>query len=286
MRLDEDAVRLLEAMHRGCAVRLDDEDGLRWHVEPRTVIPMRLYGEDEITLVDPDSDETLSGKQAGPRRRLDDWPQGQPYLRLGAGVLLIRTGLAARRGIALLLTSTGRSLAASRIGEGVDISGSPIHARMDLPAPLLEISEEPIEFNPFHAVDADQRLTILPAPGRRGVVLRFSAAGRRLDTTIDEEDLRRTIVELRQAIDLRNRLLVRPSGNTRLLKGGRGEKIEIEAIEDFERAIVALRAPNIEAFIEAIERALSDDVATVLQPIAVAYGTFDAVLSSTMMGNP
>ena len=49
---------------------------------------------------------------------------------------------------------------------------------------------------------------------------------------------------------------------------------------------MALRAPNIEAFIEAIERALSDDVATVLQPIAVAYGTFDAVLSSTMMGNP
>lgn len=253
LRLDEDAVRLLEAMHRGCFVSLDDDDGLRWHVEPRTVVPMRLYDEDEITLVDVDSDEMLSGTTAGPRQHLPDWPEDEPFIRLGAGILLIRTGLAVRKGTSLFLTPRGRVLAASRIGQGVDIAGQAVDSEPGIAAIAYEVSEGQIEHSPFRLIEGDQRITVLPSPDGDGAVLRLSAGTRRMDAALAKTDVKRTFATLRQAIDRRGRCLEPLSETTRLLKGGRSEKIEIEGLQDFERAIVALRPPHIDAFMEAVE---------------------------------
>lgn len=276
--LDADAVRLLEALHRGCTVRLDDGDGLRWHVEPRIVVPMQLYGDDDVTLVDLHSDEMGQGVAVGTRRHMPDWPTDDPYLRLGAGVLLIRTSLAVRKGILLVLTPLGRSLATSRIGPGVDIAGRPVTDDPDVTVPAIEITKDPIEMMPFEAVEAEQRITIM-AVDRRSAIIRFEAGGRRADAIIERRDADLAFATLAAASEQQTRCLVPLSDTTRLLKGGRGERIEIETMQDFDRAIAALHGPDVEAFVTGLRRALDSDVTTVLQPVAVAYGRFDVVLT-------
>lgn len=273
-------MRLLEAMHRGCSIRLDDRDGLRWHVEARIVIPMRLYDEDEITLVDLDSDEMLSGTAVGERQHMPDWPIDQPYLRLGAGILLIRTALAVRKGIALNLTPSGRALAAARLGPGVDVAGRPVLLDDFAPIPLVRISDQPIEMTAFAAVPADQRITVLPSPDRRSATLRFDAGEHRLEAAIATTDAERAFASLDQATEQQTRCFVDLSDTTRLLKGGRkSDRIEVDVLQDFERAIVALQGADVPTFVTAIRRAIEDDVTTVMQPVAVAYGRFDAVIS-------
>ena len=279
LRLDADALRLLEAMHRGCTVRLDDGDGLRWHVEPRIVLPMKLYGEDEITLVDLDSDEMNQGIVVGDRRHMPDWPLDQPYLRLGAGILLIRTSLAVRKGIVLLLTPLGRTLAAFRIGAGVDMAGRPVVIDEDAQVPAVVVSDAPIEMTPFSAIPAEQRMTVL-AGDRGSVLLRFEAGDHRSEAILERRDVDPAFATLSRATDQRIRCMVDLSDTTRLLKGGRTVDIQIETMQDFDRAIASLRGSYVDAFITAVQRAFDQDVTTVLQPVAVAYGRFDAVVNA------
>lgn len=282
LRLDADALRLLEAMHRGCEVRLDDGDGLRWHVEPRIVLPMKLYGEDEITLVDLDSEEMGQGIVVGDRRHMPDWPLDEPYLRLGAGILLIRTSLAVRKGIMLLLTPLGRALAAFRIGAGVDIGGRSVAIDEHAQVPAVVVSDDPIEMTPFSAVEAEQRITILAAD-RRSVLLRFEAGHHRAEAILERRDVDRAFATLAKATEKRTRCMVDLSDTTRLLKGGRGVGIQIETMQDFDRAIASLRGGDVDAFVTAVRRALDQNVATVIQPVAVAYGRFDAVLDEIIV---
>ncbi len=288
IRLDHDSVRLLEALHRGHVVGMHDQPELRWRILPRMVVPVRLHEDDEVVLVDADPFEFIGAQIEGPSRPLDPWPIQPEFVRLTAGLLLIRRGLARRQGYALLITDAGRLIAESRTRGRAEVYENP---RWRRPKPegqpqAYEVSDEPIPVKELEPIEADQRITISSEdashPGLREIAICATAGGQGLEARLTpmQAAVLRSIAE--GGFDEPN-VDREITSAVRVRMEKEPMKLEIDMLQDFsraldfDRAIVSLREPAITALRRAINQAFAGETTTI-DGVAVAYASFDAVV--------
>lgn len=154
MRLDEDAVQLLRAMHRGSAVRLADEDRLQWRIDPHPTTHQSAAAANPVTLMSLSVSTLLYSTERTDGPQDLTYPNDPRWLGLGAGVLLIR--LDWRRAEASTFSDR-----AGRIADRI-AHRRPPSRRCAILGPYLR---PPIELPPFQAIAADQRLVIFPSAG-------------------------------------------------------------------------------------------------------------------------
>ncbi|MDK2768390.1 MAG: hypothetical protein KYX69_11800 [Sphingomonas sp.] len=286
LRLDQDSIRLLVALHRGHHVHLTDEPTLAWQIKPRMVVPVELDPFSGVELVDYDPFEFVDAKVVGAMRPLDQWPAEAETIDLAVGIRLIRQGLARRMGYALDVTHAGRLITVPRTVDWPKVTEMHPRPPVEGTPPEFIIVDEPIPVSEMQAIPCEQRIIVsaLDDGFERLITIKAVAGDRSViaHLTVPEAKVLRGV---RLPVDEDGKTVVDISPTVRVERRGRKPTtLELDIIQDFERkqdfdrTIISL--PNAMAAVlrHALDMAIAERRTTDIRA-SVAYASFDAVTS-------
>lgn len=252
IRIDREALTLLEAMHAGCHVTLDMQFKVSWSIE-------------HATDGAPDHDPT----------RQDVWRGEEMEMPLRTGLLLIRKGLARRTCTVLSPTAEGRAIAQATVGTGIAYSFGGEAAPIEVePSTSHEIVDEPLEVDTLASMPADSTLTIRRSAST--VALEVTAGARRLTGEMSVSSARAIVAFLVEAGKVSSPVTARFGGVALTLAHER-QPLSVRLTGEFDFADVTFRAPMHRIFRDVLRESLkADGAGGQLEPVEIQWMSFDA----------